>query len=522
MTNVIENPYLREIKANLPRLLGLFDADSTGTSYGIGDRFYWAWGLIDFGNGTFQGAAHGLARLWCSGLWPYPSRRDQFLTRIDALFQGAARLTRSDGSLEEAFPNEGSFCVTALVAFDLLCAIDLLSNEVPKGTIARWREVVRPMVRYLLGADETHAIISNHLATAVAALVRWNALTGDIAAESRANELLERILNHQSKEGWFLEYEGPDPGYQSLCTYYLADVHRLRPDWHLGVPLLQSVRFLWHFAHPDGSFGGVYGSRCTRFYYPAGIEALAPEIPEAASLAQQMASSINKGLVVTLAAMDEPNLAPMFNCYCWAAELWEKQSQIESVPRLPSKRGQVMRLNFPEAGIWIDSGAEHYTIVNTHKGGVVAHFRNGRVALLDSGIVVRNPAGRLGSSQAFEPDNRVKIDGDTLTIESSVSEMPKQLPTPIRFIALRLLCVTAFRSRYLREWVKQILVYFLITRKSKWPASSIRRVCFGPNLVVQDRLEASEGYVRVNCGGEFVAIHMASQGYWQRQDEEPR
>ena len=28
-----------------------------------------------------------------------------------------------------AFPNEGSYCVTALVAFDLLCAADLLRDD---------------------------------------------------------------------------------------------------------------------------------------------------------------------------------------------------------------------------------------------------------------------------------------------------------------------------------------------------------------------------------------------------------
>ena len=108
------NPYLKEIRANLPRLLSLFDNDRTSFSYGIGDRYHWAWGLIDFGNGTFQGAAHGLARLWSAGLWPYPTTRSLFLERIDSIIQAASKLTRWDGSLEEAFPYEGSYCVTAL------------------------------------------------------------------------------------------------------------------------------------------------------------------------------------------------------------------------------------------------------------------------------------------------------------------------------------------------------------------------------------------------------------------------
>ncbi len=103
------NPYLDETYQNLLRLLALFDSDQTSISYGMGDRYYWAWGLIDFGNGTFQGAAHGMVRLWRAGLWPYPTPKEKFIARINALFVGAGRLTRKDGSLEEAFPNEGSY-----------------------------------------------------------------------------------------------------------------------------------------------------------------------------------------------------------------------------------------------------------------------------------------------------------------------------------------------------------------------------------------------------------------------------
>ena len=109
------NPYLDQIHRNLPRLLALFDSDQTNISFGMGDRYYWAWGLIDFGNGTFQGAAHGISRLWRAGLWSYQTPKEQFIARINALFIGAGQLTRKDGSLEEAFPKEGSYCVTALV-----------------------------------------------------------------------------------------------------------------------------------------------------------------------------------------------------------------------------------------------------------------------------------------------------------------------------------------------------------------------------------------------------------------------
>jgi hypothetical protein len=521
---VVNNLYQDEIRRNLPRLLALFDSDRTSDSHGMGDRYFWAWGLIDFGNGTFQGAAHGLARLWQFGLWPYPTPKALFMGRITALFAGAGRLTRKDGSLEEAFPNEGSYCVTALVAFDLLCAFDLLRTEVDDTNAKLWQATVAPMIAYLKKADETHALISNHLATAVAALLRWHHLTGDQGAENKAKVLLGRILAHQSEEGWFKEYEGADPGYQSLCTYYLADVHGLRPDLELLESLRRSIQFLWHFAHPDGSFGGLYGSRCTRFYYPAGIAALADEIPEAAALAAFMSASIAQQRVVTLSAMDQPNFVPMFNAYAWAAALEHKGESSRPIavlpaPTLPCQSDKPLRLHFPQAGIWVDRGPAHYTLINTHKGGVVYHFRQGYPVLVDAGIVLCDPKGHHGSSQTYDPKNVVNQQADQLEINALVTAMPKQLPGPLQFIILRLLCLTAFRFVGLRELVKRCLVKLLITRRTHWPVCNQRRIAFGEALKIEDTLDLPPGYEQVASPGAFVPIHMASQGYWQSQDE---
>mgnify|MGYP001076122389 CR=1 FL=1 len=517
------DPYLEQIHRNLPRLLALFDIDQTSINYGMGDRYHWAWGLIDFGNGTFQGAAHGMSRLWRAGLWPYPTPKEQFIARINALFIGAGQLTHNDGSLEEAFPNEGSYCVTALVAFDLLCAFDLLNAELEDDLAKHWQATVAPMIGYLKKADETHALISNHLATAISALLRWHQLTGDNEAELKAKRLLDRILDHQSEEGWFKEYDGADPGYQTLCTYYLADVHQLRSDLGLLEPLRRSIQFLWHFAHPDGSFGGLYGSRCTRFYYPGGIEALSEEIPEAAALASFMSASIAKQSVVTLSAIDEPNLIPMFNAYAWAAALKDRNMRggvIRSVRTLPCQSHEPLRLHFPQAGLWLDRDQSHYTIISAHKGGIVYHFRDGKATLIDAGVVVRDSIGRYGSTQAYEQNNIVNQQADQIEINAPVVAMPKQLPGPLQFIVLRLMSLTVFRVVWLREWIKCRLVVLLITRRTHWPLINQRCITFGETLKIEDTIDLPPGYKQVVNPGAFVSIHMASQGYWQRQDEE--
>ena len=268
--DIQRNPFLEEVLANLPRILSMVDLETANETYGSCDRRYWAWCYTDYQNGTYQGLCHGIARLVASDLWPYKTNETEPLSIVKACFNGASKIIRSNGSFEEAFPNEGSYCVTALVAFDLLCAADLLRDKVTAKEISEWLKIISPMIDYLVQHDENHAIISNHLATAVAALLRWHKITNENHVEKRALYLLDRIFTHYSDEGWFLEYDGADPGYQTLCMYYLQDAHNTRPDLEIGPKLKRAKEFITYFLHPDGSFGGNYGSRGTSFFYPAG------------------------------------------------------------------------------------------------------------------------------------------------------------------------------------------------------------------------------------------------------------
>jgi hypothetical protein len=83
---LIDNPYLDEVKTNLSRLLSMPDQDITRESYGIADRYYWTWSLIDFGNETYQKMVYGFFLLWENNFWPYKTHKSEFLNRIDALF----------------------------------------------------------------------------------------------------------------------------------------------------------------------------------------------------------------------------------------------------------------------------------------------------------------------------------------------------------------------------------------------------------------------------------------------------
>ena len=517
-----ENPYLEDIKHSLPRLLALFDRDPLSKTCGVGDRYFWGWKLIDFGNGTFQGIAHGLARLLKNDVLPECISKTAVYALIDDIFTGTDFLCRKNGSMEEALPYESSFCVTALVAYDLLTTIELLDTINP-STRDHYLEIIEPMIKFLLVAEEQHAFISNHLATAAAALFKWDKLVGSKPAEQRAKDILKQILDHQSTEGWFREYEGADPGYQSLCCYYLADIHQYRPDLQLLEPLRRSIVFLSFFAHPDGSFGGLYGSRNTRFYYPAGIEALSNYIPEAKALALFMRQSILRQKVVGLLAMDEPNITPMFNSFCWAAVLLHQQGK--NVPEqtcvLPQNIPGPWIKHFHHAGLIIGRQCQKYLVISAYKGGV-CYCCDSHDTEIDCGVLAVDQNNVHYTTQGYQKENEVTVNDTQVTIISFFSKYKQPLPTPARFILLRLLSLTIMKNVYLCNLVKKLLVKLLITGQSKTHWKNKRTITWQKEISIHDEFvgKQSDTLKYFKNSKAFSVIHMASKGYWQRQDTE--
>ena len=488
----------------------------------MADRVFWAWKTIDFPNATNQGVANGLARLVANSLLPEFLPAPAAVGRVFDLAAGAARLTRRNGSLEEAFPHESSFCVTALVAFDLLAAHESLAGVASEGDRRRLLEIVAPWIEFLVKEDEDHAFISNHLATASAALLRWSRVeSGADRAQARGRQLLDRVLRSQSVEGWLPEYGGPDPGYLSLSLYYLADIFAGEGNGkdEFRDRLGRLVQFLTLAAHPDGSFGGWYGSRNTRFLVPAGFEALAGVIPEAAALARFARASISQFRVPPLPAFDAGNFAPFFNAWCWAASLRAgPQASGESI-HLPHEQPPFRR-SLPGAGWLIDRGQQSYTIISLKKGGVVQHYPSGARAQIDSGVLVEDARGRQFGTQQPESVSWA-VEGDVVVVRARFSRLSREIPSPLRFIALRAMSLTLLHLRWFRHWLKRTLVRLLITGVRGIRLWNSRRIDLSDHALVVDTLEGETArYARIELRRPYSAIHMASQGYWQHQDDE--
>jgi hypothetical protein len=508
---------LQLIKSACIRLLSEQDRDSHSTTTGCFDRRFWAWKLVDFPEATFQRNVYPLA--W----W---LKHDNSLTRdikevlnrsiVSGLLYAAA-IQHTDGSFDQAFPHEHSFGATAFLLHPIMYACQIVKDQLSNSQQTMMESSLRRAAGFLCRHDETHGFISNHLAGAALSLLCAFDYFNEPSYENRADDLLRSVLERQSTEGWFLEYDGADPGYQSLCMYFLAQIYRLRPTSALRASLERSIEFLSWFIHPDGTFGGEYGSRRTAIYYPGGLALLAGEFPLAGQMTEFMVNAILEGKTISTTAVDMGNLAPLLSNYALALEADPASS--EAVPSLPCLREASSR-DFIEAGLFVRGTKRYYSVLGVSNGGVLKVFDRNTCSVLwnDGGYVGAVGSGTLISTQVTDHSRSCTIENESIAFDAAFYRMQRSKPTPFLFLILRLLNLTVMKSIFLGNSIKRILAGLLIRNKSRFPMTLHRKVRFGPEqVVVQDALtlEKSSDLRWLEYGRAFVGIHMASARYFE-------
>src|SRR5688572_18598829 len=497
------------------RALAEQDASPYSATAGCFDRRYWAWKLVDFPEATFQRLVLPLAQLYRDPRSRF-HHQPEVLTAIRSGMAYAGTIQHANGSFDQAFPFEQSYGATAFLLYPLLEAAHLVDEHLDAGERERVRRTCLKAAEFLSTNAERHGVIANHLAGAALAL----ATAADTFAERRfddaASELVRFLLARQSREGWFPEYGGADPGYQTLCVDYLSAYAARRPSDSLSAALERAVLFLQWFVHPDGTLGGIYGSRRTSVVYLAGLARLAPASPVAGAMFETLAGSMSRSDSVAPSSVDMGNLAPLLTSTVAALEL--AQGGLGAAATLPMARSDA-RVDFVEAGLFVRSTPEHYAVIGVTNGRTVTVFsRTTRKVLVDDGgYVAEYPDGRRITTQSTDPDRKVAVEGSALVLDTPFVRMGGALPTPISFGMLRVLNLTVMRSIALGNWVKRRLVQLLMSNRGEVPIRLKRRIVVDTGVRIEDRIENPRGIVLnwMMCGRPFSSIHMASAGYMQ-------
>lgn len=192
---------------------------------------------------------------------------------------------------------------------------------------------------------------------------------------------------------------------------------------------------------------------------------------------------------------------------------------------LPCEDLQEIR-HFPDACITVAGTPHYYAIVNGAKGGVCRIFdrSTSRIAYEDAGYIVGTPAISWSSQLLGQGRSDPVVGGHEVACTTALAEVRQELMTPLKFVVLRLLNLTAFRSVRLGSRLRRIIIGRLITTRRSGPLRLDRLLTFGADFVrVRDRLSSLHP-LRVESVAlprSFMAVHMGSAKYFHPSELEP-
>jgi hypothetical protein len=520
----LREQYLRAALPHIPRLLGAIDRNPFRPTYGCFDRQFWHYRTADFPSEMHQEGVWPLALVYTH---PFPGNRWHGQPRVRELAIAAlcfnARRGRRDGSCDDYYPFERALgaAVFSLVAAGE--AYELLGMD--DGLLRAWFD---RRARWVAANDESGRL-ANHHALAALGLELAARITGRGAHRTAAESRARRVLEWQSEEGWFEEYGGADPGYQTVTIDCLSRYRRLTGAGWLDQPLRRAVDFARWFLHPDDSFGGEYGSRGTHHFYPCGMELLAAADANAADLSDAFQRALAAG---RHAWFDDDRL--------FAHRLGNLlQAWLEWSPIRPSSSAAHCARSatryFPAARLLVRRTSATCTVISAARGGVFKHFTAEQPAITDAGLIVELADGRVAVSQAHDRTRSadfVALNGEavSLSVSGPLHEVRFETATPLKQMVFRGLLLTA--GRWCRTLVRTLLQRRLITGRRACPVQLARRFEFplagdpgeSPRVRITDTIELTGRGVqvrRMSFGTDHQTAYVAASGVYQDSALQP-
>jgi hypothetical protein len=510
--------YAQAALAHIPRLLGAIDRNPYRATYGCLDRQFWHYRTASFPSEMYQEGVLPLALVYAHDFegnrwYQQPRVRELAIAAI----RFAAQSCHRDGSCDDYYPFERAL---GAAVFSLAACAE--AYRILKLHDPQLEAFLRRRADWLVKHDESGRL-ANHQALAALGLMRVARITGRAESYDAALARLQRVLSWQSPEGWFDEYGGADPGYQTVTIDCLARLQTMTSLPWLAEPLRRAVAFARHFLHPDDSYGGDYGSRGTYHFYPHGMELLAQHNADAADLADGFLRALARGKPAYFD--DDRMIAHRLGNLLEAYVHWS--------PSRPAAAAEKPSLiYFPSARLLVARHAGQQTVASAARGGVFKHFANGHEPLTDAGLIVELAGGILAVSQSHDLGRRVQFQGpDTataapgrLTISGPLHRARFETATPLKQAVLHLAMWSL--GRFCRTFVRKRLQRRLITGRRPAPVKLTRTLELipepspdrPPRLRITDTIELTRRGAtvrRMALASDLQSAYVAASGVYQ-------
>jgi hypothetical protein len=255
--------YREKTLLEVPRILGFIDKNEGSETFGCADRYYWHYKFHDYANARFQEVAYLLALLFKNEFPQDPFfKNEKVLQWAFAAVKFWLGMRNSDGSVNEAYPFERSFCATALGCYAVTEALLILGAYDTADSLKKTG---------LWLARNNNPQVSNQTIGAAASLYNIYILTKDRFFKDAAHAKLSALIKSQDRNGFFPEYGAVDIGYQTLTLSLLCAYYKKSADPAALDSIKKGVLAVEGVIDENGAFDYSLTSRKTQFLYPYGF-----------------------------------------------------------------------------------------------------------------------------------------------------------------------------------------------------------------------------------------------------------
>ena len=504
MNSNMRDRYVEQALPYMPHLIQLVDRNPYSPTYGCFDREYWHYRTLDFPCGMSQEFVLPFALLYKHQFPGSPYHglermREIAIAGIEFANKGSYR----NGTCDDYFPFEramGAFVFSLYACTESYMLLGLDDAKIV--------DFFKRRGDHLAKVNETGQL-SNHQAFAALACYNIYLITGEEKYKRVSEDRTELTLSWQHPvEGWFQEYEGADPGYHTCTIDFLGKLYRKSQNESLIAPLKKAVEFAWHFMHPDGSYGGEYGSRNTYHFYPHGFELMAPFTEKAG----QIADNFLRGLEKDKRYHNDDDRMCCHCVYNWL-QAWMDYHPERPVPI--NTRENFMKW-FPDSKIGVCKTDSYYAVTNLAKGGVTKIFNNQGPLGSDTGLIGELDDGKVIVTHLMDEENEIYVDDNAgrFEVKGVFSFRRTKLSSPLKLVIFRLLLITI--GRFAPNLTRSLIQKLLITCKPRTNYRFSRVVRFLEDKVeIADEIKGPIPLRRLSVGSDATSIYVANSNVYQ-------
>lgn len=374
--------YRNVIMQDAERMLSLEDRNLCSSTRGCFDRAYWHYKtLSDFPSATYQQPLLGLALLYTNNFEgnSYYKNKNLF-SWIEAGLLWWKKIQHKDGSFDEWFLYERSFCATAFTAWSVAETVLLLKDELSQESLSLLIEGLCRAGDWL--SKNNNSLASNQMLAAILALRGIWQLTKNERYKEALIEKKKLLFLKQDSEGWFPEYGGVDFGYSFLQLDLLAYYYEKTQDSEAVAVANKLIDFMHWFVGPDGKIGPELGSRNTQHIFFYGLEKFSSQNKKAANMLYRILGGYKGHLSTMGLILDDKYTAYFyFNSLVFYTLQMNDEKALEDSEKVAEGYTQV----FNHAKLCVIKGNNYFCVVSGFWNGVMRLYHAGRLTHIHGG-----------------------------------------------------------------------------------------------------------------------------------------